>query len=63
MFVYTPWITAMGIQNTFILAGMISLAMTIMPIGLLIWGKRIRGYTAAEYRRFALLQPLCRSSG
>lgn len=51
----------MGIQNTFIVAGMISLAMTIMPIGLLIWGKRAREHTAAEYRRFALRQPLHRS--
>ncbi|BCS23599.1 uncharacterized protein APUU_40043S [Aspergillus puulaauensis] len=63
MFVYTPWITAMGIQNTFIVAGLISLAMAIMPIGLLIWGKRAREHTAAEYRRYALRQPLHRSLG
>ncbi|KAJ5467094.1 hypothetical protein N7475_004846 [Penicillium sp. IBT 31633x] len=63
MFVYTPWINAMGIQNTFIVAGMVSLIMTIMPIGLLIWGKRAREHTAAEYRRYALRQPLHRSLG
>ncbi|KAJ5243544.1 uncharacterized protein N7469_001871 [Penicillium citrinum] len=37
MFVYTPWIAATGIQNTFIVAGTISLAMPIMSIVLLIW--------------------------
>lgn len=61
MFVYTPWINALGIQNMFISAAMINLAMTIMPIGLLIWGKRARERTAAEYTRFALRQPLRRT--
>ncbi|KAJ6090078.1 hypothetical protein N7467_005294 [Penicillium canescens] len=50
MSVYTPWISSFAIQNTFICAAIISLAMTIMPIGLLIWGKRARERTAPEYR-------------
>lgn len=54
MFVYTPWINALGIQNMFICAAMINLVMTVMPIGLLIWGKLARERTAAEYMRFAV---------
>ncbi|OGE51931.1 hypothetical protein PENARI_c011G01041 [Penicillium arizonense] len=50
MSIYTPWISSFGIQNTFICAAIISLAMTIMPIGLLIWGKRARERTAPKYR-------------
>lgn len=38
MFVYTPWIRGLGIQNTFICVAMISLAMMIMPTLLHIWG-------------------------
>jgi hypothetical protein len=50
MSVFTPWISSFGIQNTFICAAIISLAMTIMPIGLLIWGKRAQERTAPKYR-------------
>ncbi|KAJ6048180.1 hypothetical protein N7499_005426 [Penicillium canescens] len=50
MSVYTPWISSFGIQNTFICAAIISLAMIIMPIGLLICGKRARERIAPEYR-------------
>jgi hypothetical protein len=52
MSVYTPWISSFGIQNTLIRAAIISLAMTIMPIGLLIWVKPARERTAPEYRDF-----------
>jgi NTP pyrophosphatase (non-canonical NTP hydrolase) len=50
MSVYTPWISSFGIQKTFTYVAIISLAMTIIPIGLLIWVKRARERTAPKYR-------------
>ena len=61
MFAYTPWITALGIQNTFICVAMISLAMIIMPALLLFRGRKAREWTASKYRRFAMRQPMPRN--
>lgn len=56
-FAFTPWIRGMGIQNTFVLAAMVALVTLLMPIPLMVWGKRARVRTARKYRRYALRQP------
>ncbi|KAF9890170.1 hypothetical protein FE257_006331 [Aspergillus nanangensis] len=60
-FAFTPWITGMGIQNTFILISVIALATAIFPIVLMIYGKRARVRTAANYRKYARRQPVHRA--
>ncbi|KAL4891089.1 major facilitator superfamily domain-containing protein [Aspergillus ambiguus] len=60
-FAFTPWVTGMGIQNTFILIGLLALATAIMPTVLMFYGKRARGRTAANYRRYATRQPVHRA--
>lgn len=55
-FAFTDWIGGMGIQNTFILIGMIALALAILPVLLIFFGKRARVRTAEKYRRYARRQ-------
>lgn len=56
-FAFTPWVEALGIQNTFIVAAAISAITMIMPVPLMIWGKTARIRTAKKYREYALQQP------
>ncbi|GES59591.1 hypothetical protein ATEIFO6365_0003087100 [Aspergillus terreus] len=60
-FAFTPWVTGMGIQNTFILIGMLALATAIMPVVLMFKGKGARVRTAADYRKYATRQPVHRT--
>ncbi|KAE8361511.1 major facilitator superfamily domain-containing protein [Aspergillus caelatus] len=57
-FAFTPWINGMGIQNTFILIGMLALITVTLPILLMIYGKRARASTADKYRKYAARQPV-----
>lgn len=60
-FSFTSWLAGMGIQHTFILIGVIAFATMIMPILLLVYGKKARVGTAAKYRKFASRQQVRRS--
>lgn len=59
-FVFTPWIDKLGIKNTFICVGMLSLLALFMPLPLMAWGKKARSKTAAKYVQFASQQPVRR---
>ncbi|KAL3471439.1 major facilitator superfamily domain-containing protein [Aspergillus californicus] len=52
-FAFTDWLAGMGIQNTFILIGMIALVSVVIPILLLVYGKRARVRTAERYKIYA----------
>ena len=61
MFVFTPWIENLGIQNMFVSAAMISLITLIAPIMALRYGKTARAKVAGKYRFFASRQPIRRA--
>jgi hypothetical protein len=63
MFVVTPWINGLGIQNCFISVAVVAFIFQLMPIPLLIWGKRIRRSTAKRYWELSQYQPTKRESG
>ncbi|CAG7983677.1 unnamed protein product [Penicillium salamii] len=49
-FAITPWIQRRGIQNMFIVCGMISLGVSATIVPLVLWGKAARRALAARYR-------------
>lgn len=57
LFTLTPWVNGMGIQNVHILIAFIIFAILLLPIPLLIWGKKARIATAERYREMAMRQP------
>lgn len=57
LFTITPWIEGMGLRNVHILASMLCFAIMLLPIPLLIWGKKARAWRADAYRSMALKQP------
>lgn len=63
LFSLTPWINGMGLQNLHILTAAVTFAVLLIPIPLLLWGKKIRMSTAARYRKMALQQPAHRTLG
>lgn len=60
-FALTPWITGMGVQNAFILIGVLSLVTMVMPALLMLCGKRARIHTAQKYMEYAAHQVSQRS--
>jgi hypothetical protein len=60
LFVLTPWVEAMGVQDVHIITACICFVVLLLPIPLLIWGKKIRLATAKRYKRMALQQPTYR---
>lgn len=48
-----PWINGMGQQNTFICVGALSFAVTSFSVFFILFGKRIRNWTAVRYMRLA----------
>ncbi|KAL4971926.1 major facilitator superfamily domain-containing protein [Aspergillus desertorum] len=56
VFALTPWIEAAGLLNMFIAVACIATAMTLMIIPMIVFGKRLRAWTEARYRRMAVLQ-------
>ncbi|KAJ5347934.1 Major facilitator superfamily domain general substrate transporter [Penicillium brevicompactum] len=60
-FALTPWITGMGVQNAFILIGVLSLVTMVMPALLMLYGKRARIHTAQKYMEYAAHQVSQRS--
>lgn len=55
-----PWIEGMGLRNFFILLSAVAFAILLIPVPLLIWGKKIRSRTAEVYRHYASRQPMRR---
>jgi hypothetical protein len=60
-FSFTDWIYGMGIQNTFILIGVIAFVTAILPALLMIYGKRARVKTTQRYRAYASCQQVARA--
>ena len=56
-FALTPWITATGLYNMYVAAACLSIAMLLLTIPMIVFGKRARMMTANKYRHYALLQP------
>lgn len=61
LFVLTPWVEGMGLQNTHIICAVIAFVIYLLPIPLLIWGKAARKATAASYKKMAERQLTLRS--
>lgn len=61
LFVLTPWLDGMGIQNTHVIIAVLTAVVLIGPVALLKWGKKARVKTAASYKRMALRQPTRRT--
>jgi hypothetical protein len=53
LFVLTPWVEGMGMQNLHILVAVLAFVILMIPAPLLIWGKKARIVTAARYKRMA----------
>ena len=63
LFVLTPWTKAMGIQNVAIITAAFCFLILLIPIPLILWGKKMRVATAKRYERMALRQPAHRTLG
>lgn len=48
----TPWITASGLQNTFVAVAMISIAVTVTFLPMVKFGKALRRRSAKKYWRY-----------
>ncbi|KAJ5503480.1 hypothetical protein N7463_006354 [Penicillium fimorum] len=56
LFTLTPWVEGMGMRDLHILVTVIAFVIYLIPIPLLIWGKKARIATAPSYRRMAANQ-------
>ncbi|KAJ5678735.1 hypothetical protein N7462_006979 [Penicillium macrosclerotiorum] len=56
LFVLTPWVNGMGMQNLHILCAVIAFVLYLIPVPLLVWGKKARVATAASYKKMAANQ-------
>ncbi|KAJ5617874.1 hypothetical protein N7537_002988 [Penicillium hordei] len=56
LFVLTPWVNKMGLRDLHILCAVLSFVILLLPVPLLIWGKKARIATAPSYRRMAANQ-------
>lgn len=61
LFALTPWTNDMGIQNVSIITAAVCFAILLIPVPLLLWGKKIRVATAKKYKRMAMRQPAHRT--
>ncbi|HQT70751.1 MAG TPA: hypothetical protein PLE48_10035 [Thiobacillus sp.] len=57
LFALTPWVSAMGLRDLHILIGVLSFVILLLPVALLIWGKKARIATARSYMEMARRQP------
>ncbi|KAF2106385.1 major facilitator superfamily domain-containing protein [Lophiotrema nucula] len=62
LFALTPWINGMGVQNVHVLTAAVCFAVLLLPVALLMWGKRARIATAKKYEHMALRQPAHRTT-
>lgn len=56
LFALTPWVEGMGLRDLHILLAFIALVVLLIPVPLLVWGKKARIATAASYRKMAANQ-------
>ena len=63
LFTLTPWTASMGIQNVAIITAAFCFAILLLPMPLLVWGKKMRIATAKRYHRMAMRQPAHRTLG
>ncbi|KUM64872.1 hypothetical protein ACN42_g2193 [Penicillium freii] len=56
LFVLTPWVNKMGLRNLHILCAVVSFVILLIPVPLLIWGKKARIATAPSYMKMAANQ-------
>lgn len=49
-----PWIRDMGILNTFIVVAATAVIVLLIPVPMIIWGKKARAATAAKYKHYSL---------
>lgn len=57
LFALTPWINGMGVRNLHVLIAILCFVILLLPVPLLIWGKKARVATAERYTKMASLQP------
>ncbi|KAJ6438160.1 Endonuclease/exonuclease/phosphatase [Purpureocillium lavendulum] len=57
LFALTPWIEGMGLRDMHILVSAISFCILLIPVPLLIWGKKARVASAKTYKEMARKQP------
>ncbi|KAH8705772.1 major facilitator superfamily domain-containing protein [Talaromyces proteolyticus] len=60
LFALTPWIEATGILNLHIQISAICFAVLLLPLPLIVWGKKMRISTAEIYRKMTLRQSMHR---
>ncbi|KAF9895133.1 hypothetical protein FE257_000035 [Aspergillus nanangensis] len=60
MFTLSPWLHGFGVQNTFICMAFVALAISMLVIPLLLWGKDARIATAKSYEMFTKRQAVYR---
>lgn len=57
LFIYTPWITHVGIQNTFLIVAFLCIATLLgFPIALLFVGKKLRIRSIPAFEKYAAQQ-------
>ncbi|KAJ5900285.1 major facilitator superfamily domain-containing protein [Penicillium subrubescens] len=49
----SPWIARMGLYNTITLSGCLCIAVSLLTVPMIIWGRRCREWTAARYLAMA----------
>lgn len=49
-----PCIRDMGIQDTFIVVAATAVVVLLIPVPMMIWGKKARAATAAKYEHYSL---------
>ncbi|EFY94778.1 MFS transporter [Metarhizium robertsii] len=57
LFYLSPWLDSMGLQNMFIMIGVLSFVILLAPLPLLRWGKHARIMTTKNYQYHSLRQP------
>jgi hypothetical protein len=63
LFCLSPWIDGMGLQNMFILIGVLSFVILLAPLPVFLrWGKQARIATIQKYRYHSLRQPSHRAA-
>lgn len=61
LFALGPWISGMGLRDLHILIAVLCFAILLIPVPLIIWGKKARIASAKAYEKIALKQPTHRS--
>lgn len=61
VFVIAPWFAGMGVYNSFVLLGCISVAFSLTAVPIYFFGKRFRVRCADRYRYYAKKQFVIRS--